>query len=81
MTRSDGKPVDFDRYRGEYGIEDTRQASIEAKNEGAHPFCITTDSGARDYLPRMYGTVHYVPVDEIRKLPEKVSDLFRKLTA
>ena len=80
ITLSDGKPDDYDGYRGEYGIEDTRQALIEAKNEGIHPFCITIDSEARDYLTRMYGAVNYVVVDEIRKLPLKVSDIYRKLT-
>ena len=81
ITLSDGKPDDYDGYRGEYGIEDTRQALIEAKNEGIHPFCVTIDSEARDYLPRMYGAVNYVLVDEIGKLPLKVSDIYRKLTA
>jgi len=80
ITLSDGKPDDYDGYRGDYGIEDTRQALIEAKYEGVHPFCITIDKEARDYLPRMYGAVNYVVVDEVRKLPLKVSDIYRRLT-
>ena len=80
VTLSDGKPDDYDGYRGEYGIEDTRQALIEAKNEGVHAFCITIDSRAGEYLPHMYGAVNYVLVDEIRKLPLKVADIYRKLT-
>ncbi len=56
FTLSDGKPDDFiDGYRGVYGIEDTRQALIEARQSGVHPFCITIDEAARDYLPHMYG--------------------------
>jgi cytochrome c553 len=31
----DGKPDDYDNYRGTYGIEDTRQALIEAKRDGS----------------------------------------------
>ena len=31
MTISDGKPDDYDNYREEYGIEDTRRALIEAR--------------------------------------------------
>ena len=81
ITLSDGKPDDYDGYRGDYGIEDTRQALIEAKNSGVHPFCITIDSEARDYLPHMYGAVNYVLVDDIRRLPLKVSDIYRRLTA
>ncbi|HAN55365.1 MAG TPA: nitric oxide reductase activation protein, partial [Betaproteobacteria bacterium] len=38
ITLSDGKPDDyFDVYRGQYGIEDTRQALIEARRAGIHP--------------------------------------------
>jgi nitric oxide reductase NorD protein len=80
ITLSDGKPDDYDTYRGAYGIEDTRQALIEAKRDGIHPFCITIDSEARDYLPHMYGAVNYTVIDEVRKLPLKVSDIYRRLT-
>ena len=80
ITISDGKPDDYDGYRGEYGIEDTRQALMEAKHAGIHPFCITIDSQAHDYLPHMYGHVNYTMVDDVRKLPLKVSDIYRKLT-
>ncbi|MEJ2382456.1 MAG: hypothetical protein P8076_15020 [Gammaproteobacteria bacterium] len=80
ITLSDGKPDDFDGYRGEYGIEDTRMALIEAKRDGIHPFCITIDTEARDYLPHMYGAVNYTVIDEVRKLPLRVSDIYRKLT-
>ncbi len=48
ITLSNGKPDDYNGYRGEYGIEDTRQALIEAKQNGIHPFCITIDTEARD---------------------------------
>ncbi len=80
ITLSDGKPDDYDTYRGAYGIEDTRQALIEARRAGIHSFCITIDSEARDYLPHMYGAVNYAVIDEVRKLPLKVSDIYRRLT-
>jgi nitric oxide reductase NorD protein len=80
ITLSDGKPDDYDTYRGAYGIEDTRQALIEARRDGIHSFCITIDTEARDYLPHMYGAVNYAVIDEVRKLPLKVSDIYRRLT-
>ena len=81
ITLSDGKPDDYDGYRGDYGIEDTRQALIEAKRDGIHPFCITIDTEARDYLPHMYGAVNWTLVEDVKKLPYKVSDIYRRLTA
>jgi len=81
ITLSDGKPDDYDGYRGDYGIEDTRQALIEAHRCGIHPFCITIDSEARDYLPHLYGAVNWTLVEDVKKLPLKVSDIYRRLTA
>ena len=80
ITLSDGKPDDFDGYRGKTGIEDTRKALIEAKTEGIFPFCITIDEQAKDYLPHMYGPVNFVVLDEVKKLPTKVAEIYRKLT-
>ena len=81
ITLSDGKPDDYDGYRGEYGIEDTRQALLEAKHTGVHPFCITIDHGGHDYLPHMYGAVNYTVIEDVRQLPVRVSDIYRRLTA
>ncbi len=81
ISLSDGKPEDYDgQYRGEYGIEDTRQSLFEARQKGIHPYCITIDKEAGDYLPHMYGAANYVLIEDINKLPLKVSDIYRKLT-
>ena len=82
ITLSDGRPDDyFDIYRGQYGIEDTRMALLEARRAGIHPFCITIDRDARDYLPHMYGAARYIILDDVRDLPFKVSDIYRRLTS
>ena len=80
ITISDGKPDDYDNYRGQYGIEDTRRALMEARRDSIHPYCITIDTEAKDYLTYMYGDAGYTVVDEVRKLPLKVSDIYRRLT-
>ena len=80
ITLSDGKPDDYDTYRGEYGVEDTRQALYEAHRDGIHSFCITIDEEARDYLPHMYGAANYAVIDQVSQLPLKVSDIYRRLT-
>jgi nitric oxide reductase NorD protein len=81
VTLSDGRPDDyFDAYRSPYGIEDTRMALLEARRSGIHPFCITIDKDARDYLPHMYGGARYVILDDVAQLPAKVADIYRRLT-
>jgi nitric oxide reductase NorD protein len=81
VTLSDGRPDDyFDVYRGVYGIEDTRMALLEASRTGVHPFCITLDREARDYLPHMYGAARYIILDDVRQLPLKVTEIYRRIT-
>ena len=80
ITLSDGRPEDYGGYKGKYGIEDTRHALLEIKQAGIHPFCITIDNEAQDYLPYMYGKVNYAVIDEVPKLPYKVADIYRRLT-
>ena len=81
ITLSDGKPDDYDNYSGKYGIEDTRMALLEARQRGIHPFCITIDEQARDYLPHMFGNSSYVLIDDINKLPYRISEIYRGLTS
>jgi nitric oxide reductase NorD protein len=81
VTLSDGRPDDFgDEYRGTYGIEDTRRALQEARRQGIRSYCITIDRQGADYLKHMYGPASYTVLDEARKLPLKVADIYRKLT-
>lgn len=77
---SDGKPEDYDDYKGEYAIEDTRQALIEARGKGIIPFCITVDREPHDYLPHMFGRENYVFVDSVAKLPRRMVEIYRLLT-
>jgi nitric oxide reductase NorD protein len=82
ITLSDGKPEDYDGYYlGEYGVEDTRQALFEARQQDIHAFCITIDETARDYLPHMYGAANYLVIREVADLPYKMADIYRRLTS
>ena len=80
IVLSDGKPEDYDDYKGEYAIEDTRHALLEAKTKGIHPFCITIDRQAHDYMAHMYGEVNYIFIDEVSQLPARMPEIYRTLT-
>ncbi|HEX8989466.1 MAG TPA: VWA domain-containing protein [Rhodocyclaceae bacterium] len=82
VTLSDGRPDDFgDEYRGQYGVEDTRQALVEARRAGVRSYCVTIDRHGADYLKRMYGPAGYTVLADVRKLPLRIADIYRKLTA
>lgn len=80
ITLSDGKPEDWDAYKGEFAVEDTRKALIEAREKGIHSFCITIDKEASTYLPHMYGEGNYTVIDDISKLPSRITEIYRRLT-
>lgn len=80
VTLSDGKPDDFsDEYRSRYGIEDTRRALLEARAAGVRSYCVTIDRNGADYLRHMYGPARYTVLDDVRKLPLKIADIYRRL--
>ncbi len=77
---TDGKPNDLDHYEGRYGIEDTRQAVLEARKAGLVPFCVTIDREAGEYLPHLFGTHHYVVVPDATRLPKVLTRLYSTLS-
>lgn len=81
IVLSDGKPEDYDDYKGDYAIEDTRHALLEAKAKGIHPFCITIDRQAHEYMAHMYGEVNSIFIDKIKQLPARMSEIYRSLTS
>lgn len=80
IVLSDGRPEDYDEYKGDYAVEDTRHALFEAQAAGAHPFCITVDRGARDYAAHLFGAVNYVVIDDPAQLPLRIPEVYRALT-
>ncbi len=80
ISLSDGKPEDYDGYNGEYAIEDTKKALLEARGKGIIPFCITVDKKAHDYLDHMYGSGNYIFINQVDKLPARMAQIYRTLT-
>lgn len=78
---TDGKPYDSDTYQDNtYAQEDTKMALREARREKIHLFCVTVDQEAADYLPHMYSDANFVIIDDVRTLPHKLPQLYRRLT-
>lgn len=73
---SDGSPNDTTADP----VEDTRMALKEAQRAGVKSFCITVDSSAASYLPRMYSHSNWIVVNDISKLPDKITKIYRRLT-
>jgi nitric oxide reductase NorD protein len=80
IVLSDGKPDDYDGYKGAYGIHDTRRSIEEAQHHGIRLFAITIDQQAQSYLPQLFGRHRYTILNDVNKLPAKLSEIYRRLT-
>lgn len=80
LILSDGRPEDYDDGGDRrYLHEDTRMAVKEAVARGVHPFCITVDTMANQYLPQIFGPGHYLVLDHINSLPNKLPEIYFRL--
>ena len=80
LLLSDGRPEDYDDGGDRrYLHEDTRMAVKEAVNAGVHPFCITVDTLANQYLPQIFGRGHYLVLNDVGSLPAKLPEIYLRL--
>jgi len=79
LILSDGKPNDVDAYEGRYGIEDTRQAVVEARRQGIAVFCLTVDRGAPTYARRIFGRAGFAVLEKAEQLPAVLVEVLRHL--
>jgi nitric oxide reductase NorD protein len=77
---SDGKPTDFDRYEGRYGVADVRQALREAEAKGVVTHGLAIDAVARDHLPVMLGPGAWHILPDPRRLPEVLTTVYGRMT-
>ncbi len=56
---SDGKPNDYDKYEGRYGVSDVKQALHELKRKQINAYALAIEAQAKYYLPVMFGQNHY----------------------
>jgi len=80
LLLSDGRPEDYDDGGDRrYLHEDTRMAVKEAVSCGIHPYCITVDTMANQYLPQIFGPGHFMVLDHINSLPKKLPEIYLRL--
>lgn len=80
LLLTDGKPNDLDRYEGRYGIEDTRMALHQARQQGLRPFCVTIDNEDNQYLPHLFGAGGYAVIRKPEELPKELPLLYAQMT-
>ncbi len=76
---SDGKPNDYDKYEGKYGIRDVRQALHELKQNQINSYALAIEASAKYYLPQMFGQNHYQIVSSPTDLVTSLVKLYEKI--
>ena len=78
---TDGRPYDHDYGDARYAREDVREALTETKMSGVTPFCITVERESESELKDLYGDVGYTIIDDVLSLPERMPNIYRRLTS
>ena len=76
---SDGKPNDYDKYEGKYGINDVKQALRELHEQQINSYALAIEAQAKYYLPQMFGQNHYQILTTPEELLESLILLFEKI--
>lgn len=76
---SDGKPNDYDRYEGKYGIQDVKQALRELNASQINTYAVAIEDQARYYLPQMFGQNHYSILSSPLEMIESLAKLYEKI--
>lgn len=76
---SDGKPNDYDRYEGKYGVNDVKQALRELNEQHINSYALAIEAQAKYYLPQMFGANHYEILTSPVELLEALAKLYEKI--
>ena len=76
---SDGKPNDYDRYEGKYGVNDVKQALRELNQKQINSYALAIEAQAKYYLPHMFGENHYQILTNPIELLQSLVKLYEKI--
>jgi uncharacterized protein YegL len=77
---TDGEPSDLDIKDPRYLIEDARRSVQSLSHQGIDVFCVGLETKTSSYLDTIFGPKNSVVIDRIEKLPEKLPQLFLRMT-
>ena len=76
---SDGKPNDYDKYEGKYGINDVKQALRELNQRDINSYALAIEAQAKYYLPQMFGQNHCQILTTPTELLQSMVKLYEKI--
>lgn len=80
LILTDGKPTDYDRYEGRYGIEDVRMALKAGRAQGMATYALAFDPSSSRHLPFMFGPGQWQILKQLSQLPSAITTAYGNLT-
>ncbi len=81
LVLTDGEPHDIDVFDPDYLVQDAARAVQRSAAEGTPVFCVSVDSAADRYLSTIFGAHQYQVIDQLDQLPQRLPELYLRLTA
>lgn len=76
IVLTDGKPTDYDRYEGRYGVEDIRHAILKAEKDGVFVRSLAIEKRHAAHLQQMFGYNKYTILNDVKKFPESLLKIY-----
>ncbi len=76
---TDGKPNDYDKYEGKYGIADVKQALREINQNDNHIHAFAIEQNAKYYLPMMFGTRNYDVLSNAKEMTIAITNFMERI--
>lgn len=80
LVITDGEPADVDVRDPQYLRQDARYAVDELRRAGIVTYGLSLDPYADQYVSQIFGIGRYAVLDNVERLPEKLSTLYMGLT-
>lgn len=81
LVVTDGEPHDIDVFHPEVLLQDAARAVERSAAAGTPVFCVSVDAKADNYIRRIFGPHGYLVIDKLEQLPQRLPELYLRLTA
>ncbi|HKO48543.1 MAG TPA: VWA domain-containing protein [Polyangiaceae bacterium] len=81
LVVTDGEPSDIDVHDPKYLLFDAKQAAFCNRRLGVTSFCIGLDPNAKESVQRIFGDGNYSLLDQLERLPERLTQLYLRLSS
>ena len=81
LVLSDGEPSDVDVHDANYLTLDAKHATLRNRQRGIRSFCLGLDPHAEPGVQRIFGAGNYLLLEQLDGLPQKLSQLYLRLSA